>query len=92
MIRWAHLSFPAEELATWVGEVTTHLKSMGASPNTMLGAGAGTWEPEDFVLKFAQQPNLDYLDIHLYALRLHAEDHVTKLATLVRKIPGQDRT
>jgi hypothetical protein len=86
MIRWAHLSFSAEELATWVGEVTTHLKSMGASPNTMLGAGAGTWEPEDFVLKFAQQPNLDYLDIHLYALRLHAEDHVNKLATLVRKI------
>jgi hypothetical protein len=86
MIRWAHLSFSAEELANWIGEVTTHLKSMGVSSNSLLGAGAGTWESEDFVLKFAQQANLDYVDIHLYALRLNAEDHVAKLATLVRKI------
>ena len=86
MVRWTHLSFSADELANWIGETTKHLKSMGASPNTLLGAGAGTWEAEDFVLKFAQQTNLDYVDIHLYALRLNAEDHVAKLATLVRKV------
>jgi hypothetical protein len=86
MVRWTHLSISADELANWVGVVATHLKNTGASPSTLLGAGAGTWEAEDFVLDFAQQTNLDYVDIHLYALRLNAEDHVAKLATLVRKV------
>ena len=86
IIQVLHLSFSADELANWVGEVTTHLKSTGASPNTLLGAGAVTWETEDFVLKFARQTNLDYVDIHLYAVKLKGEDQVAKLATLVRKI------
>ena len=86
IIQALHLSFSADELATWVGEVTTHLKSTGASPNTLLGAGAVTWESEEFVLKFAQQTNLDYVDIHMYSLKFKGEDQVAKLATLVRKI------
>jgi hypothetical protein len=86
LLRWTHLSFPADEWAAWIREVTTHLKSTKASPNTLLGAGAGTWESDDFVLKFAQQTNLDYVDIHLYALRLNAEDQIAKLATLLRKV------
>lgn len=86
IIQALHLSFSADELANWVGEVTTHLKSTGASPNTLLGAGAVTWEPEEFVLKFAKQTNLDYVDIHMYSLKLKGEDQVAKLATLVRKI------
>jgi len=86
IIQALHLSFSADELANWVGEVTTHLKSTGASPNTLLGAGAVTFESEDFVLKFAQQTNLDYVDIHMYSLKLKGEDQVAKLATLVRKI------
>ncbi|MGB8370444.1 MAG: RNA polymerase sigma factor [Limisphaerales bacterium] len=86
--RMLHLTFSADELADWVGEVTTHLKSTGASPNTLLGAGAVTWEPEEFVLKFAKQTNLDYVDIHMYSigLKLQGKDQVAKLATLVRKI------
>jgi hypothetical protein len=86
MIRWSHLSFSADELGNWIGEVTRHLKDTGASPNTLLGAGAGTWESDNLVLTFAQQTNLDYVDIHLYALKLNAEDNVAKLATLIRKI------
>ena len=86
IIHLLHLSFSADELAAWVGEVTTRLKSSGASPNTLLGAGAVTSESEDFVLKFAQQTNLDYVDIHLYALKIKNEDQVAKLATLIRKV------
>jgi RNA polymerase sigma factor (sigma-70 family) len=84
--RMLHLSISADELADWVAEVTTHLKSTGASPNTLLGAGALIWEPEDLALKFAQQTNLDYVDIHLYYLTFKGEDQASKLATLVRKI------
>lgn len=84
--RMLHLSISADELADWVGKVTTHLKRTGASPNTLLGAGALIWEPEELALKFAQQTNLDYVDIHLYYLTFKGEDHASKLATLVWKI------
>jgi hypothetical protein len=84
MSRWSHLSFTAAELADWLAQVTTHLKA--AQPNTLLGAGAGAWEQEDFVLKFAQVTNLDYVDIHLNALKLNGEDNVVKLAALIRKV------
>jgi len=86
MIRWSHLTFTADEMADWVARVAMHLKSSGASPQTLLGTGAGTWESEDFVLKFAQQKDLDYLDLHLYALRLNGSDQVAKFAALIRKV------
>jgi len=84
--RMLHLSISADELADWVGKVTTHLKRTGASPNTLLGAGSLIWEPEELALKFAQQTNLDYVDIHLYYLTFKGEDQASKLATLVWKI------
>jgi hypothetical protein len=84
--RLLHLSLSAEELASWLGKVTANLKSSGASQNTLLGAGAGTWESEDYVLKFAQQTNLDYIDFHLFGLKMNGEDQVAKLATLVRRV------
>jgi hypothetical protein len=84
--RLLHLSLSADELANWIGRVSTRLKSAGANQNTLLGAGAGTWESEDFVLRFAQQPNLDYIDFHLFGLKMNGEDQVVKLATLVQKI------
>jgi hypothetical protein len=89
LVRFTHLSLSADDLANWVGEVTTHLKATGASPNTLLGAGALTWEPEDLDLKFAQQTNLDYIDIHLYALKLNNEDQLARLSNVVQKIHQQ---
>jgi hypothetical protein len=86
MMRWSHLSFSANELASWVGGVATRLKSTGVSPNSLLGAGAGTWESEDFVLNIARQQNVDYVDMHLYALNLNGDDMVAKFAARVRKI------
>jgi hypothetical protein len=46
MMRWTHLTFSASELAEWIEEVTTHLKSSRESSTTQLGAGAGSWEPK----------------------------------------------
>ena len=45
-----------------------------------------TYEPDDFILKFAQQSNLDYVDIHLYPLNINGQDQVVKLAALVQKV------
>ena len=84
--RWTRLSLSADEWATWIGEVAAHLKSTNASPGTRLGAGAGTWEAEDFVLRFAQQASLDYVDFHLYALNLNGDDQLARLTTLIHKV------
>jgi hypothetical protein len=38
------------------------------------------------VLGFARQPKVDYIDMHLYALKLNAEDMVARLASRIHKI------
>jgi hypothetical protein len=86
MMRWTRLTFSADELASWVGAVATHLKSTNTSPKTLLGAGAGTWESPEFVRKAAQQGKLDYIDLHLYALKLGQENQVTNLVAAVHNI------
>ncbi|HEY4789132.1 MAG TPA: hypothetical protein VIH57_23950 [Bacteroidales bacterium] len=86
IIRSLHLSFSSDELANWVGEIATRLKDSGLSPNTLLGAGALTYEPESFVLKFAQQKSLDYIDFHFYSLNIMGADQLTQLSNLIRKI------
>jgi hypothetical protein len=86
MMRWSHLSFSADELASWVGDVATRLKSTGASPSTLLGAGAGTWEPEAVILGIARQRSVDYVDMHLYALSKNGEDLADLFATRVGKV------
>ncbi len=86
MMQPLHLSFSADELASWIGTVTTRLKRSGDSPKTLLGAGALTWEPEEFALQFAKQENLDYVDFHFYSLKIRGEDQALRLESLVRKI------
>ncbi len=86
LMRWSHLSFVPEELAAWLGSLCTSLKESGASPGTLLGAGSGTWEDETFVVKFAQQENLDYIDLHLYPLKMDEQNCVANLALLVEVV------
>ena len=84
--RWTHVSVSADEWATWLGDVAARLKHTNASPTTRLGAGAGTWESEDFVVAFAKQAALDYVDFHLYALNLNGDDQLAKLTALIRTV------
>ncbi len=86
MMQPLHLSFSADELASWIGTVTTRLKRSGDSPKTLLGAGALTWEPEEFVLQFARQKDLDYVDFHFFSLKIRGEGQAPRLESLVRKI------
>jgi hypothetical protein len=86
MARWSHLSFSTDELTNWVGEVAKSLKHTEHNPNILLGAGAGIWEGEDFVLKAARQPDLDYMDIHFFALKLNGRDMVATLADRIHKV------
>jgi len=81
-----HFTFSPEELATWVGQTASLLKKSGASPTTLLGAGGVTIEPDEFILKFAQQPDLDYIDFHLYIVKYKGEDQIAKLAGMIQEI------
>jgi hypothetical protein len=85
-MRWTRLAFSADELAKWVGAVATRLKGTNAIPGTLLGAGAGTWDSPEFVRKLALQRKLDYIDFHVYALKLGPEDEITKLIEAVHSI------
>jgi hypothetical protein len=44
-----------------------------------LGAGAGTWEQEEYVTRFASIPGLSYLDFHVYPLRSTTTDYMQRL-------------
>ena len=42
--------------------------------NTLIGAGAGTWEDQEFIEKLSSIPNLDYIDLHIYPLSTPFQD------------------
>jgi hypothetical protein len=86
MGRCSRLTSSADELANWVGDVAARLKAADATIPTLLGAGAGTWEPEDFVLKVARRAKLDDVDMHLYGLKLNGDDMLARLAARVRQV------
>ncbi len=57
------LKDPAHELA-FVSYVLNGLDR----GNTLLGAGAGSWESADFVQQLAANSDLDYIGVHIYPL------------------------
>jgi hypothetical protein len=81
-----HFTFEPDELTAWVGQTAKLLRSGGASPATLLGAGATTIEPDDFIMKFAQQPDLDYINFHLYVVKYKGEDQIAKVAAMIHRI------
>ena len=81
-----HLTFSAADLANWAGELAARLKKTGASPKTLLGAGGIIFEPEEFFLTVAKGQSVDYLDMHLYIIKMRGEDQVAKLSGLIRKV------
>ena len=55
--------------------------------STRLGAGAGLWEPEEYVHLFAAMPELDFIDFHSFPARSVQENYLDTLlsrADLVR--------
>lgn len=37
-------------------------------PETLIGAGVGTWEDTEFITELSQNPNIDFIDLHIYPL------------------------
>lgn len=81
-----HLTFSAAALGNWASEVAARLKKTGSSPNTLLGAGGLIFEPEEFFLTVAKSRSVDYLDMHLYVIKMRGEDQLAKLSALIRKV------
>lgn len=56
--------------------------------STLLGAGAGSWDTDEYVKQLAALPTLDYIDIHIYPARglfRNYLDNVLVWTDLVRK-------
>jgi hypothetical protein len=57
--------------------------------STRLGAGAGTWDTDEYARQFAARPTLDYVDLHVYPARGAMRDYLSNVldwADLVRSI------
>ena len=86
IVRELHLSLKSDDFAGWVGKVCTELKQSGASPATLLGAGLATFEPDILATKFARQADLDYIDFHVYLMKLNGADQIARLASMIQMV------
>ncbi len=46
--------------------------------NTLIGAGAGTWEDPEFIEQFSSNTSLDYIDLHIYPLGSPFQDFLQR--------------
>jgi hypothetical protein len=54
--------------------------------HTLIGAGAGTWDEEDYFVKLASQTRIDYIDFHIYPVHFnYFDDLVYKIDDLCRR-------
>jgi hypothetical protein len=58
--------------------------------HTQIGAGAGTWDDEDYFTRLASQTNLDYIDLHIYPIHFnYFDDLVYKIDSLSQRYHKQ---
>ncbi len=88
--RFLGFSISAEDNARWLSAFVVELSSSGAKGGAKLGAGAGVWEPERYVLAFAKIKGLDYIDIHFYPMKLGSESLFPKFLKLAAQIKAGD--
>lgn len=82
-------SISAQDNARWLQELIADLPQK-TGHKTLLGAGAGVWEPEEYVQAFAQVKGLDYIDLHFYPLKLHSEDLLAQLLHEIEQVKATD--
>lgn len=74
--------------AQWQDYVTYAISRFPAH-TTRLGAGAGTWDSDEYIRRFAALPTLDYVDMHVYPARGPMRSYLSSVlawADLVRSI------
>lgn len=52
----------------WSGFVTSTLNGIDRSSGIRLGAGMGSWEDRAYIDTILNMPEIDYVDLHIYAL------------------------
>lgn len=84
--RWTQLTLSPEEISSWLDTLCTALKRTGVSPNTLLGAGAGTWENDEYLVKFAGCKDLDYIDFHFYPLMMNGKNSLATMSLQIEEL------
>lgn len=59
---------------------------------TRLGAGAGTWDSEEYMQRLAALPALDYIDMHVYPARGPVRDYLHNLLAWSDRVRSIDPT
>ena len=88
--RFLGFSIPAEDQAGWLSSLAAELSGSGAKGGAKIGAGAGVWESERYVLAFAKIKGLDYIDMHFYPMKLGSESLFPKFLKLAAGIKAED--
>jgi len=63
----------------FVEYMLAQVKTTGIGAGTSFGAGTGSWEEDDFIRRYVLIDDLDFIDIHVYALRSSTAHHYEKL-------------
>ncbi len=80
------INFDSDHLVDLVNFYLEHLKRK----NTLIGAGAGTWDHLEYFQKLASQTAIDFIDIHIYPPHFsYFDDMVFKIDSLSQKYHKQ---
>lgn len=60
------LSFSLDEYLTFIRETSD---GIDRSSGVLVGAGTGIWEDPAYLTRFADEPSLDFVNIHIYPVR-----------------------
>jgi hypothetical protein len=70
-----------EVAAAYVERVAGNLRR----GHTQVGAGSGTWSSPEFVAAFAQDPGVDYIELHIYWINPWSVENGYEIARLARE-------
>ncbi len=65
-------STTAEEYSRFISDIAKDIE--GAS--SLIGAGSGTWDSTEYVNSFVQNPDVDFIDLHIYPLTNGVTDYL----------------
>lgn len=82
----AHVVGFAISVQQYTQFINETLRELGR-PNTLIGAGSGTWDDIVYVRSFAQNTGLDFIDLHIYPPGSRSRDYLqaaVEMAELAR--------
>ncbi len=88
--RFLGIHIAASDYARWLKGLLADLSTLDPEHRTRIGAGAGAWDPPQYVDAFARIRGLDYIDFHFYPLKLGDQDYTATLLAEMNRVKAED--